>query len=242
MKFIKLDAIDSTNDFLRKLSQNQALENFTIVTANSQWKGKGQMGSKWTTEEGKNLITSILIKNTISELNALFTLNIAVALSIHEALSDFKIPNLTIKWPNDIMSGNKKIGGILIENNIKSNQKIESIIGIGLNINQENFEDLPKATSLKVVTNSHFDIEEVLLLTLKKLENNIQYIDASPAVLWNKYHEVLFKIGKPMAFETPEQQKFMGIIQKVNSKGQLEVILEDDTIKTYGIKEITMLY
>lgn len=242
MKFIKLDAIDSTNDFLRKLSQNQALENFTIVTANSQWKGKGQMGSKWTTEEGKNLITSILIKNTISELNALFTLNIAVALSIHEALSDFKIPNLTIKWPNDIMSGNKKIGGILIENNIKSNQKIESIIGIGLNINQENFEDLPKATSLKVVTNSHFDIEEVLLLTLKKLENNIQYIDASPAVLWNKYHEVLFKIGKPMAFETPEQQKFMGIIQKVNSKGQLEVILEDDTIKTYGIKEITLLY
>ncbi|WP_428225246.1 biotin--[acetyl-CoA-carboxylase] ligase [Flavobacterium sp.] len=242
MKFIKLNAIDSTNDFLRKLSQKQTLDNFTVVTANSQWKGKGQMGSKWSTEEGKNLITSILIKDTITQIDTIFTLNITIAIAVYETLETIKIPNLAIKWPNDIMSGTKKIGGILIENSIKNDTKIDSIVGIGLNINQENFENLPKATSLKVITSTEFDIETILHTLIDNIQKNIVYINNAPNFLWEKYHNILFKLGKPMAFENTNNQKFMGIIQKVTQNGLLQILHEDDSIQNYGIKEITMLY
>jgi BirA family transcriptional regulator, biotin operon repressor / biotin---[acetyl-CoA-carboxylase] ligase len=243
MNFIKLNAIDSTNDFLKALASNQKVENFTIVTAKSQWKGRGQMGTQWQTEESKNLITSILIKKTISNTELIFVLNIAVAISIIEALKNFKIPDLSIKWPNDIMSGNKKIAGILIENNIKESGKIQSIVGIGLNVNQTNFSNLPKASSLKVITGADYDIEEILFKIIDEIKLNIVTIKSENSeMLWQKYHNLLFKIGKPVVFENANQEKFMGIIQKVNKNGQLDVMLEDDSIQSFGIKEVSMIY
>ena len=243
MNFIKLNAIDSTNDFLKALASNQKIENFTVVTAKSQYKGRGQMGTEWQTEEGKNLITSILIKKTIPNTELIFVLNIAIAISIIEALKKIKIPDLSIKWPNDIMSGRKKIAGILIENNIKENGKIQSIVGIGLNINQTNFENLPKASSLKVITGKDCEIEEILFNIIDKIKSNISNIKSENSeILWKKYHDMLFKLGKPAVFENTKKEKFMGIIQKVNSNGLLDIILEDDSIHSFGIKEISMIY
>ncbi|MDG2433324.1 biotin--[acetyl-CoA-carboxylase] ligase, partial [Flavobacterium sp.] len=109
MKLIKLDAIDSTNEFMKELSKSQQLENFTVVTAENQTKGKGQMGSIWDSETGKNLTMSVFVKETILDINHIFTLNIAVALAIYTALETVNIPALSIKWPNDIMSYNFKI-------------------------------------------------------------------------------------------------------------------------------------
>jgi len=243
MKTIKLDAIDSTNDFLKGLIQNQSVENFTVVTAKKQTKGKGQMGSIWHTEESKNIITSILIKNILSKPEAVFELNIIVAIYIIEALKKINIPALSIKWPNDIMSDNKKIAGILIENIFKEKGNIESIVGIGLNINQTNFENLPKATSLKNIMNQDFEAEEILEEIITNLQFYTEKIKSEEAdLLWKTYHKLLFKMGKPVVFENSNQEKFMGIIQAVNRNGQLEVMLEDDSIKTFGLKEITMHY
>ncbi len=161
MKVIKLDAIDSTNEFLKGLANKQEVDNYTIVTAKNQTKGKGQMGSVWNTESGKNLIMSILVKDFLSDINRLFDLNIAVAVAVHSVLKEMDIPELSIKWPNDIMSYNKKIGGILIENSIKSDATFSSIVGLGLNVNQTNFEMLPKASSLAVVTNCNFEVDSL---------------------------------------------------------------------------------
>lgn len=243
MKTIKLDAIDSTNDFLKGLIQNQTVENFTVVTTKKQTKGKGQMGSFWETEESKNLITSILITNTLSFTKSIFELNIAVAIAIVEALKKYEIPELSIKWPNDIMAGNKKTGGILIENIFKEKGNIESIVGIGLNINQINFENLPKATSLKNVTQQDFDVDEILEAIVTNLQFYTEKIkNQETDFLWETYHNLLFKIGKPMVFENEKEEKFMGIIQSVNKNGLLEVLLEDDSIQSYGIKEVSMIY
>ncbi|WP_376777249.1 biotin--[acetyl-CoA-carboxylase] ligase [Flavobacterium covae] len=242
MKLIKLNAIDSTNDFLKKLSQNQSLENFTVVTAQSQWKGKGQMGSSWCTEKDKNLITSILVNKIIDHTVTIFDLNIAVAISIKETLEKYQIPDLSIKWPNDIMSGNKKISGILIENYFKENQQVESIIGIGLNINQENFSNLPKASSLKCITGKEYDIEEILFMLLNQLNKNLEKLKTDKEQLWNYYHNYLFKINKPAVFENKKSKKFMGIIRGVTQNGLIEIMMEDDIIQTFDIKEITMLY
>ena len=243
MKLIKLDAIDSTNDFLKALSGKQLLENFTVVSAENQTNGKGQMGSKWNSEIGKNLTFSILIKKILKKNSEIFDLNVAIALSILSSLETDKIPNLTIKWPNDIMSDNKKIAGILIENTIKSNGEIISIVGIGLNVNQINFENLPKATSLAVVMGFEFDKEMLLLNIDAAIKTNIAVLENNLASeLWLEYNQKLFKKGVPMPFSNSKEEKFMGIIQNVNSLGQLSVLLENDAIETFGIKEIQMLY
>jgi BirA family biotin operon repressor/biotin-[acetyl-CoA-carboxylase] ligase len=242
MKLIKLDAIDSTNEFLKGLSNNQLVENFTVVTTESQTKGKGQMGSVWVSEPSKNLIMSVLVKDFLLDSNSIFDVNIVVSVSIIQALETLNIPELSIKWPNDIMSYNKKIGGILIENSIKSNGAINSIVGLGLNVNQTNFEHLPKATSLALISSTIFDKEEILLRIIEKLELNIQSWHQNKDLMWVDYAEKLFKKGIPMPFSDENQQHFMGIIQGVSSIGKLQILLEDDTVPEFDIKEIQMLY
>jgi BirA family biotin operon repressor/biotin-[acetyl-CoA-carboxylase] ligase len=243
MKLIKLDAIDSTNDFLKGLSQKENLENYTVVTAKYQTKGKGQMGSIWASEDNKNLITSILIKDAIVSIKEIFNLNIVIAVSVIQALNDQKITHLNIKWPNDIMAENKKIAGILIENSIKENQKIESIVGIGLNINQTNFENLPKASSLKNIMHQDFDINTILESIVVKIEENIEKLkNDNIDSFWNEYEKYLFRKGKPTLFEDTNQQRFMGIINSVTRDGQLEILLEDDSLKYFEVKEIMMIY
>ena len=243
MKLIKLNAIDSTNDFLKNLSRTESLENFTTVVTQSQTKGKGQMGSVWNSESGKNLIMSVLLKDLLSSIDEIFHLNVAVSLAVIQVLDDLNIPNISIKWPNDIMSDNKKIAGILIENSFKSDNKIESIIGIGLNVNQKDFYNLPKASSLSLVTNSDFDLDMILEKVIFQIKRNCALISSKQtSILWKSYHSNLFKKGVPMAFEDEIGNQFMGIIQEVSSDGNLQLLHEDDSIKQYGVKQIQMLY
>ena len=242
MKLIKLDAIDSTNEFLKGLSSNQNIENFTVVTAETQTNGKGQMGAVWVSEPGKNLIMSVFVKDFLLDNNRIFDINITMAVSVIQALETFNIPELSIKWPNDIMSYNKKIGGILIENNLKGNGIITSIIGLGLNVNQMDFEHLPKASSLAVIGNAIFDKEEVLLKIVEKLECNIQFWNENKDLMWIDFSNALFKKGVPVPFSDVNQQNFMGIIQGVTPLGKLEILLEDDSVSEFDIKEVQMLY
>ena len=242
MKLIKLDAIDSTNEFLKGLSNSHLVGNFTVVTAENQTKGKGQMGSAWVSEPSKNLIMSVLVTDFLSDSNRIFDINIVASVSIIQALETFNIPELSIKWPNDIMSYNKKIGGILIENSIKSDGNINSIVGLGLNVNQTNFEHLPNATSLALTSNTIFDKQEILLKIIEKLKQNIRSWNQNKDFMWADYTKKLFKKGIPMPFSDQNQQRFMGIIQGVSPIGKLEILLENDSIADFDIKEIQMLY
>ena len=242
MKLIKLDAIDSTNEFLKGLSSKQKLENFTVVTAENQIKGKGQMGSVWSSEAGKNLIMSVFIKDSISDVNQIYSLNIAIALAVIQSLETFNIPNLSIKWPNDIMSYNFKIGGLLIENSIKSDGTLSSIVGLGLNINQTNFDNLPKASSIAKICDTSFNKNEVLFSIVEKIKQNIVELQKDSNSMWEKYIYLLFKKGIPMPFKDNLNHNFMGIIQGVSNSGNLQVLLEDDSVSEYSLKEIQMLY
>lgn len=242
MKLIKLDAIDSTNDFLKGLASKQFVENFTVVAAEIQTKGKGQMGSVWVAEKGKNLTMSVLIKDVLIDLNQIYTLNIAVALAVVRALQSFKIPELAIKWPNDIMSYNYKIGGILIENSIKIDGSVNSIVGIGININQTNFENLPKGSSLAVIAKQEFDKQAVLVAIVQELKDAMIVLKTNPDSLWREYLSLLFKKNIPVPFELPDGDRFMGIIQGVSAQGKLQILLENDAVVKYNIKEIQMLY
>lgn len=243
MKIIKLNAIDSTNDFLKNMSRNEIVENYTTVVAKNQTKGKGQMGSVWSSESCKNLIISILIKDLLNDVDDIFHLNIAISLAVVQVLEELEIPKTSIKWPNDIMSDNKKIAGILIENSFKSDNRIESIVGIGLNVNQNNFLNLPKASSLAIIKNIEFDLDMLLDKVLFQIKRNCALISVGQiSFLWSNYHNKLFKKGIPMVFEDADKNKFMGIIQEVTFDGKLKLLLEDDSFKFYELKQIQMLY
>ncbi|WP_291153283.1 biotin--[acetyl-CoA-carboxylase] ligase [Flavobacterium sp. UBA7680] len=242
MKLIKLDAIDSTNDFLKSLSSQDELENFTVVTAENQTKGKGQMGAKWSSETGKNLIMSVLVKDFLFDNEQVFNLSIVVSLAVLDALKSLNIPDLCIKWPNDIMSYNKKIGGILIENTLKSDGRIVSVVGIGINVNQTNYEDLPRGSSLAVISGKTFDKDNLAILITKKIQEKTELWITSSSLFWIDYFNSLFKKGVPMPFKNLEDKNFMGIIQGVSLNGKLQVLLEDDSVSEFEIKEIQMLY
>lgn len=242
MRLVKLDAIDSTNDYLKALSQAGNLENFTVVYTDNQTKGKGQMGTKWSSEAGKNLTMSVLVNDFVPEASRLFELNIVFSVAVLDTLRELEIPQLSIKWPNDILSGTKKIAGILIENSLKNNGQIVSVIGLGLNVNQENFEDLPQASSLRLVTHTFFDKDAILVSIIQNLKKSIQAWSPDAQKMTDAYQENLFKKDIPMPFENAAGMRFMGIIQGVSATGKLRLLLEDDNIKEYDIKAIKMLY
>jgi BirA family transcriptional regulator, biotin operon repressor / biotin---[acetyl-CoA-carboxylase] ligase len=242
MNIIKLSAISSTNDYMKELITETNLENFTTVAAEHQTAGKGQMGAKWRVEPGKNLTFSVLIKDSLPDVSSIFNLNVAVAVSVIQALDPLEINNLSVKWPNDILAGNKKIGGILIENILKPGGEIQSVAGIGLNINQTDFEGLPKASSLAVVCGRVLDKDLILLNILDALKPNVAAVSHNDVSrLWQEYHDVLFKKDVPVTFEK-DGNRFMGIIKGVTANGNLKVLLEDDHVAEYGLKEIALLY
>ena len=242
MLIIKLDAIDSTNDYLKVLAKKQLLENFTVVTADYQTNGKGQMGAKWLSEAGKNLTMSVLLKDVLINNSTIFNLNVAVALSVITVLDSMNIFKVSIKWPNDIMADTKKVGGILIENSLKSDGTITSVIGIGLNVNQTDFSQLTNASSLVLETQQEHNREDLMQKILVQLQHFAGIVTTQPDYLWQLYHERLFKKGIPMAFETTNGKQFMGIIQNISNDGKLQLLHEDDSTQSYGVKEIKMLF
>lgn len=131
MHIIKLDAIDSTNSYLRQLSSKDNLEDFTVVMSKVQTKGRGQMGTVWQAQPSKNLMCSVFIDVSFLDIDENFYISMAASLAITKTLRQFQLQQLNVKWPNDILAGQKKISGILIENVIKNNHLQASIIGIG---------------------------------------------------------------------------------------------------------------
>ncbi|MDD7914635.1 biotin--[acetyl-CoA-carboxylase] ligase [Polaribacter ponticola] len=242
MKIIKLNAIDSTNSFLKEMAANSTLENFTVIVTQEQTNGRGQQESTWVSEPHKNLTTSIFTNNLNLETYYQKYLNFAVCLSIFEVLNTKKISNLRIKWPNDIMAENKKICGLLIENTIKGSKINNSIIGIGLNVNQEVFPSyLKNVASLKNLTNINFDLELLLIEIVEKLKEKITILLSKEyGVLETEYLNVLYKKNIPTMFKDSNDVLFMGKIIGISDLGYLEIELEDESIQQFGIKEVSL--
>lgn len=238
MRIIKLDAIESTNDFLKSLAADQHVQNFTVVTAETQTRGKGQMGSTWTSEPGKNLTMSILLHDVVGDLSKIFVLNAAVAIAVCDVLEADGL-EVQIKWPNDIMAGDKKIGGILIENSINGNL-VRSVVGIGLNVNQTEFVDLPRASSLAILTGKQWDRDLLLEQILERIKATTANLQADQLKLLTAYNEKLFRRGVETAFRTAVGI-FSGVILKVGIDGLLQVRHQNNQIK-YDLKQLEMLY
>lgn len=225
------------------MAQNQHIENSTVVITDMQMKGKGQHGKTWFSSPYKNLTFSVFTRFKELLISNKTYLNFAISLAIFDCLQDLNTPNLTIKWPNDILSGSKKISGILIEPNFRGIFIKSAIIGIGLNVNEDDFpKEIPNATSLKNIHKNTFNLDEVLQLLLKKLEIYIGLLnDNKFKFLEENYLEKLFKKNSVATFSDKENTIFSGIIRGVSKEGKLLIALEDESIKAFGIQEIKLL-
>ena len=243
MEIIKLNATNSTNTYLKNLLKEKQVKDLSCIWALSQTQGRGQQGAKWISEPGKNLTFSVLkkFKNLSSEYH--FLLNMEVSLAIFRTLKKLYIPDLAVKWANDILSSKKKICGILIENTLHKEQISSSIIGIGLNVNQVFFNDLPNVSSLQKIMGHPFDLEEVLLLICQELEVSLKSLSPTRfETMLDEYHTHLFRKDKPSTFEYPNGERFMGYIRGVSHNGQLQVEQEDALMSSFSLKEIKLLY
>ena len=159
MHVIKLDATDSTNDHLRQMLLANKLTTPTVVWSLFQKKGKGQRGQVWTSKAGENLMFSLYIPSLTSSADQLFSIHKIVSVCLADWLLSLQIPNISVKWPNDILSGNKKLAGILVESSIQKSMAKSIIIGMGINVNQIQFPQLPNATSMRLCTAKTYDSE-----------------------------------------------------------------------------------
>uniref|UniRef100_UPI00262252E5 biotin--[acetyl-CoA-carboxylase] ligase n=1 Tax=uncultured Polaribacter sp. TaxID=174711 RepID=UPI00262252E5 len=242
MKIIKLDAIDSTNSFLKELNKDSSLENFTIAVTKNQQKGRGQRDANWYSEPFKNLTFSVLVNELKLKTNEAKYINFAVSLAIFKVLEIYKIPNLFIKWPNDIMSANKKICGILIENSLSNNKINNSIIGIGLNVNQVNFPNLERVSSLNNILGYELNLDDLLIDLIKQLKFQFELLNKKLfSNLENEYLAVLYKKDIPSMFKTDKGITFLGKIIGIATNGNLLVESENNGVEEFAIKEISFL-
>lgn len=242
MPIIKLDATDSTNNYLRRLISEVDVADYTVIMAKTQTQGRGQMGTVWNSDKGKNLMFSVFKDLSMHDVEFPFYISMAISLAILKAFKTLNIPDLHIKWPNDILSADKKICGILIENVIK-NKLSSTIIGIGVNVNQTKFENLLKASSLKKITGVHYNLDEILQLILKYTKEYSSLLQHEKYdFVKNEYETNLFRKNKPSTFKDAEGILFSGFIKGVTKYGKLQVILEDEIVKKFDLKEITLMY
>ena len=166
-KIIRLVETDSTNNYLREQSAKARLPEGSLVIADFQTAGKGQVGNSWESEAGKNLMFSILLYPDFLPANRQFLISQIASLSVKETLEKYT-DSVTVKWPNDIYWKDRKICGMLIENDLSGQHLYCSVVGIGLNINQEIFRsDAPNPVSLTQITGKTYDREDVLVCFLR---------------------------------------------------------------------------
>ncbi len=243
MKIVKLNAINSTNTFLKELVRSSVVENYTVVVTDHQTNGKGQFDNVWISEKGKNLTFSILCRFSNLEIQNSFYLNCAVSLAIFNVMQRYIKNKLKVKWPNDILSSNKKLCGILLENTVSNGKVQHAIVGIGLNVNQDKFPiELPDASSMKLLTGKEYDRDTILNALVIEIEHQITFVEKLQFdVLKLNYEKVLYRHGKPAMFHNGKLGNFLGKILGITEQGKLMVELENEDVEAFALKELRFM-
>ncbi|RGM48824.1 MULTISPECIES: biotin--[acetyl-CoA-carboxylase] ligase [Bacteroides] len=240
---ICLQETDSTNRYLSHIcnEQPETIAEFTTVTAEFQTAGKGQRGNSWEASKGKNLLFSFVLYPVFLEARRQFILSQIVSLSIKEELDQW-INDVSIKWPNDIYWKDKKICGILIENDLSSHFIERSISGIGININQEEFySNAPNPISLKQITGQEYNrriILDGIMQRIQKYYTLLQTDETTTSTLIStNYGLHLFRREGLHHYEDCNGQ-FRAFLERVKPDGRL--ILKDEAgyIREYLFKEV----
>lgn len=238
-QIIQLDSVQSTNSYAHELMRTKNVAEGTLIKANFQKKGKGQFKNSWQSEKDKNLLFSLLLKYKIP-IEQQFLLSKMIALSLKDYLDSLSVGQVKIKWPNDILIDKEKVAGILIENAVLGKQISHSIIGVGLNVNQDQFHVFNRrATSLKLKSGSPFDIKKVLNQLLVHLKRRYKQCRNSPELIHQEYLMALHGFEKTQQYQD-QKGIFKGQITSILPNGHLQ-IRQGEILKSYDLKEVRFL-
>ncbi|MBQ8722528.1 MAG: biotin--[Paludibacteraceae bacterium] len=246
MQYIK--NIDSTSTELRRRMSAEELPHGYCISADFQTAGHGQATNHWESEDGKNLLFSLLLRPTVIPASEQFVITEIVTLAIINALQDYIRQRITIKWPNDIYVGDKKLCGILIENALCGPTIDTCIVGIGININQELFtSNAPNPISLKQLNGRDNDREEIfeeiyqnILRYYDYLADNWQNDDIKQSLHYEYMNNLYRRVGYHN-YSTPEGEKFSAEIEEIGPQGHLTLRLQSGELRTFAFKEVIFL-
>ena len=238
--YIKVSQTASTNTYLSRLAAT--LPGGTVIYTPSQTAGRGQKGNSWESEDGKNLTFSLLLKRPPVKARDQFYLSEAAALAVVEALSAEGGDNFTVKWPNDVYWQDKKACGMLIENSLDGSDIATSIVGIGINVNQEHFlSDAPNPVSLINITGREHDLMALLKRVCSRIEQLVESLGDADARtdLHQRYMAALYRNdGQLHPYEDAAGNRFMAMVTGIAPDGTLTLRHEDGTTHDYLFKEV----
>ena len=238
--YIKVSQTASTNTYLSRLAAT--LPGGTVIYTPSQTAGRGQKGNSWESEDGKNLTFSLLLKFPPVKARDQFYLSEAASLAVVDALTTQAGEGFAVKWPNDVYWQDKKVCGMLIENSLNGTDIATSIIGIGINVNQEHFvSDAPNPVSLINITSHEHDLEALLKQVCSSIEQVVNSLGDYTARqdLHRRYMEALYRNDGAMhPFEDASGRRFMATIAGIAPDGTLTLRHEDGTTHDYLFKEV----
>lgn len=240
-KIIHLKSTSSTNAYAAKLLKELDVKDGTIIITDEQTSGRGHNKNKWESKLGKNLTFSLIYYPNFLAITKQFYLSKCISLGILDYLKKHT-NKIKIKWPNDIYVKDKKIAGILIENTIKGNYLSNSIIGIGLNINQEKFySDAPNPVSLFQINNKTYDLKTELTKIAICIDKYYDKLKAGNYSELNKqYFKSLYRKGKFYKYQS-EEGIFKGKIVGISEFGHLQIQTKNQILKEFDFKEIKFL-
>ncbi len=238
--YIKVSQTASTNTYLSRLAAT--LPGGTVIYTPSQTAGRGQKGNSWESEDGKNLTFSLLLKRPPVKARDQFYLSEAAALAVVEALSAEAGDSFTVKWPNDVYWQDKKACGMLIENSLDGSDIATSIVGIGINVNQEHFlSDAPNPVSLINITGREHDLMALLKRVCSCIEQLVESLGDADARtdLHQRYMAALYRNdGQLHPYEDAAGNRFMAMVTGIAPDGTLTLRHEDGTTHDYLFKEV----
>lgn len=240
-RYINIRETASTNTYLARMAA--MLPSGTVIYTHHQSAGRGQRGNSWEAEPGKNLTFSLLMKNPAVAPAAQFYISEAVSLAIVYFLSQY-VPDITVKWPNDIYYRDSKICGILIEHSLCGNSINHTIAGIGININQTEFlSDAPNPISLKLITGNDVGLDGALRDVCSRIEQGIASLGSCDlTALHSRYLSVLYRNdGQLHEFASPSGERFRAKIADVLPTGMLVLEHEDGATWQYAFKEVSFV-
>ncbi len=233
--------VHSTNDVAKDMLSKTKPSSGSVILADFQSNGRGQRTNSWESDKGANILTSIILNHQIQS-DHFFYLNKIVCIAIVEMLNKI-IPNecIEIKWPNDILVNKKKICGILIENTIMNNIIQHSIIGIGININQEIFVN-KDAISIFQITNSKFEINTALEYLFESLNNWYQnLLSYKYKLIDSVYINLLYGYHNEFNYQI-ENELFKGSIESIENDGSINIRNSNtDRISQFYFKQIKFI-
>lgn len=226
----------STNTLIAELALKGQAPEGTLVITDNQTAGRGQRGNTWQTAIGLNFTFSLLLKPTFLAVKDQFQLQRVVALALADYLDAYFADTVKIKWPNDILVNSRKICGVLIENQLSSGHVTQSIIGIGLNVNQKEFAS-PTATSMSLQFGEDFVLSVELEKLLTQIEKRyLQLKQGKDDQLKHNYLQRLYWYNEIHLFSS-QGNEFEGKILGTSEMGMLQ-IESSEGVRTFDVKEV----